>query len=242
MANSFRSENKESCIVIYLHHLDAGSSDYEHYYSLLDDDEKQRTERYRFDIHRQRFAISRGRLREILAEFGHCDPVDINFKKTRFGKPFIAKPEGLNRLYFNASKSGSIGGVAISRTGPVGLDIEQHQSANNRDIDMIVQHEFTTDELNWYLRHPAGIERERAFYRLWTCKEAYLKALGLGLGGGLNEFSIDLQGSRPSVTYTELEEGRKTGLLMSQSVTDDAAICVAYSIMNAIRIVNPEKQ
>ena len=145
MVKSFYSENRESCIEVYFHHLDVQHSSYERYSSLLDDDEKLRAERYRFDTHRQRFVASRAQLRQILADIGHCDPTEIVFKNTRFGKPYIDKPEGLSRLDFNASTSASIGAVAVSNSGSLGLYIELIESKRNRDFDMIVQHEFTTD-------------------------------------------------------------------------------------------------
>ena len=92
---------------------------------------------------------------------------------------------------------------------------------------MIVKNEFTDDEYNWYQEH-REIERISAFFRLWTCKEAYLKALGIGLSGKLDDFSIDLRGCQPQVSYSGLEESEQSRISLHQfNINDEFVACLA---------------
>lgn len=226
-------------IDVFYYHLDHHTGESRRLYRLLSDDEKQRADRYRFDVHRHRFISSRGKLREILAQRGQCRAEDIRFEAGRYGKPCIIAPASLKQLHFNASASGPRATVAISAAFPLGFDIEQINYKKARDLDLIVKNQFTIQEQKWYLRHNQA-ERIQAFYTLWTCKEAYLKALGLGLSKGLDRFSVNLSDNSPTVTYTELEDNEKSALfLYLVDVADGAAACLATPKKNCkIRIIS----
>ena len=101
------------------------------------------------------------------------------------------------------------------------------KSGNSRDYDLIVENEFTGDEYDWYKKHDKH-ERIRVFFELWTCKEAYLKALGIGLSGELDSFSIDLQAREPLVSYTGLENSAQSKLsLYRLNITGEYVACLA---------------
>lgn len=184
-------------------------------YGLLSDDEKRRAAAFRFDKHRNRFISGRARMREILAMRLDCAPADIDFQLNRYGKPSVGNPALPDALQFNASSSSSLGAIALATGMEIGLDIEKIKCGKLDDFDRIVKYQFTTAEYDWYRRHQAS-ERNRIFYRLWTCKEAYLKALGIGLNGKLDGFSIDLQDREPSVSYSELENGGSSRIHLNQ--------------------------
>lgn len=195
-------------------------------YRLLSDDEKRRAAAFRFDRHRHRFVSGRGRIREILADRSGCSPSAIDFSLNPFGKPSLCAPPRAARLRFNASSSERLGAIAISAGAEIGLDIEKAEPGKIEDCDLIVRQHFTRDERDWYL--DLGGERERAFFRLWTCKEAYLKALGVGLSEALDRFSIDLRGGSPAVARTELESGGRSALSLFQFDLGDGYIaCLA---------------
>ena len=222
--------HSENDVDIVYFSLDDDICERERLYRLLSDDEKQRVQRYYFDRHRHCFIGSRGKLREILANKGKCQPDEIIFALSEFGKPFIREPSSLQNVQFNASSSGLVGAVAISHNLPLGFDIEQIQTEKGRDFDLIVQAEFTREEFDWYWQYKNSINRDLAFYTLWTCKEAYLKALGIGLLGELGKFSINLQGNRPVITYTELEQSSESALILYQlNIDADVVACLALS-------------
>jgi 4'-phosphopantetheinyl transferase len=214
-------------------YLDSHPQEHERLYPLLNNDEKKRANRYRFDVHRRRFINSRGKLREILAEKANCRPDEINFEIGKYGKPYISAPVSLKQIHFNASASGPIGAVAISTTTSLGFDLEQIQYEGRRDFDLIVKNECTIDEVDWYSQYKSNTDRSHAFYALWTCKEAYLKALGVGLSKGLDKFSVNLRGNTPLITHTQLESNDQSDLFLYQmKLADDVISCLALAKAN----------
>ena len=88
-------------------------------------------------------------------------------------------------LYFNLSHSGIYAACALSRL-PVGIDIQQLTEYK----EAISRRFFTPEEQAQLVQ---AEEKDRAFTRLWTLKESYLKAKGLGLSGGLDSFSVQFE-------------------------------------------------
>lgn len=214
-------------IEIILFPLECDDDERRNLFRLLSDDETQRAARFRFDKHRNRFITGRATIRQILAARGNCSPGEISFELNRYGKPALAKPESTRYIQFNASSSETLGAIAISNAFPLGMDIEKVKSTNARDYDGIVKNQFTSDENNWY-QNQAKPARIRVFFEFWTCKEAYLKALGIGLSGKLDSFSINLEGAEPRVSHTELEKGGQSRLsLYRLSIYDDYVACLA---------------
>ena len=196
-------------------------------YQYLSDDEKKRAARYRFDKHRHRFVTGRGTIREILADLVKCPPQEISFELNKFGKPALCAPASCRHIQFNASSSAMMGAIAISDGIALGLDIEKMKPAKGVDNDLIVKNEFTRDEYDWYIKH-RNSERPRIFFEFWTCKEAYLKALGIGLSGKLDSFSIDLTGQQPVVSYTGLEPGEQSKLSLQRlNIPEEFMACLA---------------
>ena len=221
------SHSTDKPIEVIIFPLDSSDEKRQFLYQLLSDDEIQRSARFRFDKHRNRFITGRGSIREILADKGNCSPRAIEFELNRYGKPSVFKPESVRWMQFNASSSATMGAIAISKGIAVGLDIEKIKPDNKWDYDLIVKNEFTIDEYVWYKKHRDS-DRIRVFFELWTCKEAYLKALGLGLSGGLDSFTINLEGPEPQVSQTTLEKGEQSRLLLHRfSINDDYVACLA---------------
>lgn len=221
------SHSTDKPIEVIIFPLDSSDEKRQFLYQLLSDDEIQRSARFRFDKHRNRFITGRGSIREILADKGNCSPRAIEFELNKYGKPSVFKPESVRWMQFNASSSATMGAIAISKGIAVGLDIEKIKPDNKWDYDLIVKNEFTIDEYVWYKKHRDS-DRIRVFFELWTCKEAYLKALGLGLSGGLDSFTINLEGPEPQVSQTTLEKGEQSRLLLHRfSINDDYVACLA---------------
>lgn len=94
------------------------------------------------------------------------------------------KPELINGPDFNISHSGDMVALALSDL-PVGVDVEEPRVVS-KDL---VKSVFTDTERVWVALQS---DFQRAFFTLWTLKEAYIKKLGLGLQKSLQEFSIHL--------------------------------------------------
>lgn len=106
-------------------------------------------------------------------------PKEPEMAKTVLGKPYLAHYPG---VHFNLSHSGSWGACALSEA-PVGVDVELV-----RPLRQNVAGRFFTPTEQAFLARQS--EPERAFFRLWTRKESFIKALGKGLTLPLNSFSV----------------------------------------------------
>lgn len=168
--------------LIRLDDLDAEA----HLRDLLADDERDRAERFRFDLHRRRFVIARGTLREILGNYLAIQPSEIRFVYGPKGKPALAFPEGID-LQFNLSHSGELALAAFTVGKPLGVDIEQVRPMD--DLESIVRDHFSAMEIEQWQSLPSQA-RVPAFFDCWTRKEAYVKAIGDGLSAPLNEFDV----------------------------------------------------
>lgn len=151
----------------------------------LSPDEIQRMNQYHFEKDKIRFLMARGALRNILGRYLGILPGDIQFLYNDFGKPFTR-----STLHFNVSHSNECIVVAISSCAPVGVDVENV----NPKVDFLelAKDHFTNREYQTILDLPME-ERMLAFYRAWTRKEAFMKAMGLGLSFSLSEVEVSLK-------------------------------------------------
>lgn len=127
-------------------------------------------------------------------------PKSFNFRKNKFGKPEVewnncnlwAPPP----LQFNISHTSTLIACAVTLDAPIGIDIEEKQRKTSNDILSLARRYFSPIEVE-YLSALADIERQRSeFIRLWTLKEAYVKALGRGFSGApFKDFTIRLEAS-----------------------------------------------
>lgn len=148
--------------------------------------ERARADRFRFDRDRERWLAGRLAQRMILARELGADLAEIEYATGVNGKPSLAgRHEGA--LEFNLSHSGSCGLLAFTRGVPLGVDVEEVHPIE--DIRAIAERHFAPEEQERLFALPAA-EQEEGFYRLWTRKEAYIKAIGTGLSHALDRFAV----------------------------------------------------
>ncbi|MES2787283.1 MAG: 4'-phosphopantetheinyl transferase superfamily protein [Pseudomonadota bacterium] len=166
--------------------LNIASGELDRAYDLLASDEKARAACFAFAVHRRRFVAARAALREVLGVQLDLDARDLVFRYTPEGKPELADHPGLQ---FSVSHSADLCLIAVARGVRVGIDIEA-MAGNQAQMQEVIRsfHPVEREALNSI--DPAL--RKRAFYRCWVRKEAFLKALGVGLGGGLKRFHVSL--------------------------------------------------
>ncbi len=153
---------------------------------LLAADELARADRFITAELRERFILCRAALRKLLAESLNCDPQEILFRYETWGKPQLATRA--SPLHFNVSHSGDWGLIALSLS-PVGVDLEV---ANKRvNFRAIASQVLSETEQREYELLPPGKQAETILH-LWVCKEALLKALGLGIAEGLRKVTFAL--------------------------------------------------
>jgi 4'-phosphopantetheinyl transferase len=140
--------------------------------ALLSPDERARAESFRFPVHQQRFVAGRCALRCKLGELTGQDPVRLEFAYAERGKPLLpGEPVG-----FNLAHSGSVALLAAAPY-PVGIDLEHRRHV---EFDLLAREVFSAAEWRRW-SHLAPSDKARAFYRLWTRKEALLKGVGCGI-------------------------------------------------------------
>jgi 4'-phosphopantetheinyl transferase len=165
---------------------------------LLSTDERSRAERFVFDLDRDRFIVSRATLRRLLARSLGVVPSSITFQQGQHGKPALAT---FAELRFNVSHSGDRGLVALAVGREVGVDIERVRTSVN---PLEIAARFFSPVERAALEALSPADRRDAFFACWTRKEAYLKALGLGLSLPLDSFDVEV---RPSVPAALLRTG-----------------------------------
>lgn len=152
------------------------------YLQLLDPEERTRANRFKFALHRQRFIIAHTGLRSILSLYLNISPSSIQIHKTPEGKPYLEQSE----LQFNLSHSHDLAVYAFTTHTPVGIDIEKIRDTYNEGV---AQRFFSVNEYEAFSKQP-NEQKQVEFFRIWTSKEALIKALGKGLRFPLTSFSI----------------------------------------------------
>jgi 4'-phosphopantetheinyl transferase len=141
----------------------------------LDSDELARAARFLSETARRRFTAAHGVLRRILSRYTGIAAAALRFERTEFGKPYLLGTP----VHFNLAHSGTLALYAVARA-EVGVDLEQVRP----EVDVLgIARRFLPEPEVLELRALAGEEQRRAFFRLWTRREAYLKARGVGIRG-----------------------------------------------------------
>lgn len=162
---------------------------------MLTADERARSERYHFERDRSRFAVGRAYLRGFLGRYCGLPPSSLRLGANSFGKPFLHNAHPSPDLRFNLAHSGGGALFAFTLSREIGVDLEQIRPGV--DLLAIARRFFSADEYGALQRVPTA-EREDAFFRCWTRKEAYIKARGEGLSIPLDSFSVSLVPGRPA--------------------------------------------
>jgi 4'-phosphopantetheinyl transferase len=132
----------------------------------LSPDESARAIRFRFEDDRMRWTRARSSLRQVLSTYAGGDPDRLRFVYGENGKPALQSPTDIE---FNLSHAGDWAMIAVTRSIPVGVDIEQIRA--NVDMAALLQRLGET-----------GIpETIPAQFQAWTGREAKSKAVGAGL-------------------------------------------------------------
>ena len=167
--------------------LSASADELAYHSALLSPDESARAARFHFDRDRQRYIIGRGILRALLGSYLGIEPSQISITYGSQGKPAVETRIRNRTLQFNLSHSNDRVVYIFGWDHPLGIDIEHIRPMP--DADDFAAHFFSTRESRW-VKSLSGKKKWQAFFKLWTCKEAFLKANGSGLTVPLNEVEI----------------------------------------------------
>jgi 4'-phosphopantetheinyl transferase len=157
------------------------------YLSWLDAEERSRYERFRFPHHRHEYLVAHALLRSSLSNYGNCLPEDWRFSKNAYGRPEIQPGCGQPLLRFNLSHTEGLVACAITQSATVGIDVERITRLG--DLRAIAEVSFAPEELTVLSQLP-DYDGRQYFFRLWTLKEAYVKAQGKGLSMPLQQIAF----------------------------------------------------
>lgn len=161
------------------------------YLALISAHERQRLSKIKSNKRKQQFLITRVALRNILSFYNHhLLPLDIRFTVNEFGKP--ALEDEFSQLQFNVSHTDGKVLIGVAQARPLGVDIEY--MSQSRDFLKIAEHYFHPKEwdLGWMQDNSySDYARLQRFYKLWTLKEAFIKAEGKGLFLPTNSFYFE---------------------------------------------------
>ena len=155
-------------------------------------EERDRALRFRFDHLYASFIIAHGALRHLLGHYLNCNPSEVAFVYGVKGKFALASPSSIQ---FNLTHSGNLAVIALTTGLEIGVDVEHMRPLS--DIQQIADQFFCPEEASEVMSAPQT-ERELAFFRCWTRKEAYIKATGDGLSAPLSSFRVTVHRDVPA--------------------------------------------
>lgn len=174
---------------------------------IISQEERDQAERFHAQSSRVGFILGRGSLRMLLGAYFDINPSSIQFEYSVAGKPLIINNSNDADIQFNYSQSENLGLIGITKDRCIGVDIEKIRE--DFDFKPIALRFFTTYEFSNLFQLPEG-EQRSGFFRLWTAKEAYLKAIGVGLSGSLSRFDFELPKSGNVDSYSFINKEYQT--------------------------------
>ncbi|MET9963667.1 4'-phosphopantetheinyl transferase superfamily protein [Streptomyces sp. NPDC006326] len=204
----------------------------------LDAREQKTAGKFLFERDRRQYLIAHTLVRRALALEAGLPEAELVIWRSARGRPFLrpapdALPRGGSQLDFNLSHAGGYNLLGIVRRQRIGVDVERLDDRDEQAITTIVR-TFAEEERAWVDQLAPGRERDRRALRVWTLKEAYSKARGLGLGLPFDSFVFTMDDERGVRAFTPPEDdtGRLwwfielepvPGVLVAVAVPADAA-------------------
>ena len=156
------------------------------YESVLSEREVQQYRRFHFDKDRHSYLVSHALLRYSLSQYADVDASKWEFSRNEHGKPELISPPGMQAIHFNLTHTEGLSACVVTLEKPCGIDAE-NKNRNNK-LDAVASRMFADEEC----RQLNENELEQTFFYYWTLREAYVKALGIGLSGSSREYYFDI--------------------------------------------------
>ena len=129
--------------------------------------------------------VSSAMRRRVLARYsGGGSGKTLVFGREEGGKPFLV--DGAGDIHFNVTHTPTLVGVCVGIGGPVGIDSENGRRELRGSVGKIAKRWFSAQELAALEACEDEAAARRRFYRLWTLKEAFLKATGMGISSSVS--------------------------------------------------------
>ena len=168
---------------------------------VLSPSERQAASRLLRHDHQICYQVAHAALRDILSCYVEMGPNDLIFNTNDKGKPYLPGAD----IRFNLSHSNDQVLIGVTRSVEIGVDVE----SSDRELDVLgLAQRFLSEEEYGYLKDRHQQDRRALFFKLWVLKEAFVKALGLGLSMSLTSFAFgDIEAGDPRLLYCPSEHG-----------------------------------
>jgi len=170
-------------------------------------EEQERSDKFLQRKDKQQFIVIRSILRQLLGAYTRSSAKNLEICFNNLGKPFLNNTDTSSTLYFNISHARGLALLAFCQSAEVGIDIEYTERSAN--FKKLAQRFFSAQEVI----ELATINNDQYpihFFRLWTRKEAFVKAVGTGLGFPLSAFTLSNDPASPP-TITNIEPSKYLG-------------------------------
>jgi len=194
--------------------------------STLSAGERDRADRFRFEVDKNRFIVAHGVLRKILGRYLHRSPAELTFSVNQYGKPALVD----STFEFNLSHSGDFALIAVTQGRRIGVDVERIRQGISSHV--IAQQYFSKSEVA-ELQSLSLEQRVNGFFTCWTRKEAYIKAQGLGLALPLESFDVSLTPGQPAILRATRPEPQEAARWTLRSLDVDSKYAGAVAIEGA---------
>jgi len=179
----------ENDIHVWVSYLNLHQAKLKHLYPLLSNEEKERSERFKFYKHRKNFIASHGFLHAVLSYYIDTPAEDIQFSHGEKGKPFIPEEQNPQNIQFNLSHSNSMAVLAVCKNQQLGIDIEFKEK--KADWQGIIKRFYTQNEQDAIFKLTEETQKD-AFFQVWTRKEAHMKVTGKGMSLAPTQFEVSV--------------------------------------------------
>jgi 4'-phosphopantetheinyl transferase len=186
----------------------------------LSAEERARAARFARAEDLRRFVAGHAALRFILGRAVHAEPAELDFVAGRAGKPELG-PGWSGAPHFNLSHSGDWALIGLSSAGRIGVDVEATRAI--RDAAQIARTHFHPSEAA-VIASLSGQAELDAFFAVWTCKEAFVKALGLGLSMPLDAFAVAVPPAPAGLVWVATDLASRAAWSLHQLTLDEGHI------------------
>ncbi len=154
--------------------------------AALSPEERRQQQKFHFAKDRQLYLHAHAMLRRLLSAYVSCAPQDLVFETNAYGKPALKHPA---QLSFNLSHAHQGTALVIAADPQLDLGVDIEHTQDRGELISLADHYFSASEAAWLKQQPKT-QQGTVFFKLWTLKEAYIKAIGKGLSIDLNSFSF----------------------------------------------------
>lgn len=162
------------------------------YRKMLSKEESKRYQQFIFDNDRHSYLVAHALVRVVLSKYTDIEPADWQFEMNDHGRPEIEQGLCDVPLRFNLTHTKGLCACIVTLDAQCGIDAEYTTRKN--DLLKVAQRMFSPNEC-MQLQRLNGATLSGHFFRYWTLREAYVKAIGTGLSGSSNDFEFEISGN-----------------------------------------------